>query len=48
MIESKANDARLEVRLSGPAVEGGRLRVDALIEIAGAKRMIKRPPDPRR
>lgn len=29
-------DARLEVRLSGPAVEGGRLRVDALIEIAGA------------
>ena len=36
MIEANKKDARLEVRLSGPAVEGGRLRVDALIEIAGA------------
>jgi hypothetical protein len=28
--------SRLEVRLVGPAAEGGRLRVDALIEVAGA------------
>lgn len=36
MVEATNEGSKLEVRLVGPAAEGGRLRVDALIEIAHA------------
>lgn len=36
MIQANNESPRLEVRLAGPAAEGGRLRVDALIEISRA------------
>ncbi len=36
VIEAKDDGARLEVRLAGPAAEGGRLRVDVLVDISQA------------
>lgn len=36
MIEASNQTPRLEVRLSGPAADGGRLRVDVLVEVAQA------------
>ena len=36
MIEANPGNPRLEVRLAGPAAEGGRLRLDVLVEVAQA------------
>lgn len=36
MIETTDGTPRLEVRLDGPAAEGGRLRIDVLVEVAQA------------